>query len=137
MVAHQGGWRFLNGNEIAALVVDYGLEHTPASERPPVVIKTEVTSSLVSRIAREAGAQVVDHLLVGFKYIGEGIRCLDEEGQFHDARGSAADFLAGVEESHGVLVSAEMRDRMPPVVLSGSLRRLRWSVERAGRSWTA
>lgn len=101
-VRHQGGWRFLNGNEMGALVVR-------AVARPGgVVIKTEVTSSLVERLALAAGAEVVGNLLVGFKYIGEGMKSLEEEGVFLGARG---DFLVGVEESHGVLVSTEMRDK--------------------------
>jgi phosphomannomutase len=74
-------------------------------------MRTEVTSALVSRIARAHGAQVVDHLLVGFKYIGDGIRALEEDGEFGGATGAASDFLVGVEESHGALVTPEIRDK--------------------------
>lgn len=102
VVAHDGGWRFLNGNEMGALVVH-------ALARPGgVVMKTEVTSGLVERVARAGGAEVVGNLLVGFKYIGEGIRCLEQTGRFQHAEG---DFLVGVEESHGVLVTSAMRDK--------------------------
>lgn len=106
VVRHGAGWRFLTGNEIGALVVRIALDH--GRMESPLVIKTEVTSSLIQRIAEARGASVVGHLLVGFKYIGDGIRCLDEEGSFHGVEGR---FLVGVEESHGVLVTPHVRDK--------------------------
>jgi len=108
------GWRSFTGNEIATLVVHamlrggVGAAH---ADRPPIVIRTEVTSSVVSRLAKARGARVVDHLLVGFKYIGEAIRHLDELGSFAGLDGCAEDFLVGVEESHGVLVTPHIRDK--------------------------
>ncbi len=102
VVRHRGQWRFLNGNEMAALVV-YALARPGG-----VVVKTEVTSSLIGRIARHAGAEVVGNLLVGFKYIGDAIRSLEETGSF---QGVSGDFVVGVEESHGVLVTTAMRDK--------------------------
>jgi phosphomannomutase len=77
----------------------------------PIVMKTEVTSDLIRRVAERHGAQVVGDLMVGFKYIGDGIRQLEETGRFRDARGTAADFAVGVEESHGVLVTPAIRDK--------------------------
>ena len=103
---HRGSWRFLSGNELGALVVRTALDH--GAHRDPVVIKTEVTSSLVQRVAEARGARVVGHLLVGFKYIGDGIRQLDEQGSFQGVSGR---FAVGVEESHGVLVTPEVRDK--------------------------
>lgn len=103
------GWRFLNGNEIGTLVVHHGLAHA-RSERP-IVLQTEVTSGFISRMARARGAQVVDHLLVGFKYIGAGLDALERTGHFASATGTLDDFVAGVEESHGVLTTAAMRDK--------------------------
>ena len=110
VVKHGGGWRFMNGNQIGALVVRYALDHGHGGPRP-VVIKTEVTSSLIERVAKARGAQVVGHLLVGFKYIGEGLRALEEEGRFHHALGGVGAFAVGVEESHGVLVTPHIRDK--------------------------
>ncbi len=110
VVRHGGGWRFINGNEMATLVVRYGLR-ARSWPRPPIVIKTEVSSSLIARVARAGGAKVVGHLLVGFKYIGEGLRLLEEVGSFYSVEGQLQDFLAGVEESHGVLVTPEIRDK--------------------------
>ncbi|MCB9761879.1 MAG: phospho-sugar mutase [Alphaproteobacteria bacterium] len=107
---HGDGFRFFNGNEMAALVVRYALTRGPRGDRP-IVMKTEVTSALVSRVARHHGAQVVDNLLVGFKYIADGLRQLEETGRFQQVTGSASDFLVGVEESHGVLVTPNIRDK--------------------------
>lgn len=107
MVRHDGGWRFLSGNDIAAIVVDHAL----ADRSGGIVVRTEVTTGLVSRIARARGATVIDHLLVGFKYIGDVLAKLEDTGRYGDVTGEVADFVAGVEESHGVLISAGMRDK--------------------------
>jgi phosphomannomutase len=104
------GWRPLTGNEIAVLVT-YAALQSGRTNPQSVVMRTEVTTALVSRLARAKGVQVVDHLLVGFKYIGDGIRALEEEGRFGAAIGTAEDFLVGVEESHGVLLTSGIRDK--------------------------
>ena len=105
-----GHWRFLTGNEIATLVVYRALNRESVS-RNAIVMRTEVTTSLVSLLAQKAGVQVVDHLLVGFKYIGHAIHELERTGEFAHVRGTDADFLVGVEESHGVLTSSVIRDK--------------------------
>ena len=107
IVRHDVGWRFLTGNDIAAIVVDHAL----AGRGGGIVARTEVTTGLVSRIARARGAAVIDHLLVGFKYIGDVIAKLEDTGHYGDVEGSAEDFVAGVEESHGVLITPGMRDK--------------------------
>ena len=104
-----GSWRFFNGNEIAALVTEHRLVHGHFAN--PIVMKTEVTSELVSRVGKRHGARVVGELMVGFKYIGDGLRQLDATGQFAGVSGTAADFVIGVEESHGVLVTPDLRDK--------------------------
>jgi phosphoglucomutase/phosphomannomutase len=109
-VRHHGSWRGLSGNEIAVLLTDYVLSDHAAGASP-VVIKTEVTSSLVSRVAKDHGAQVIDHLLVGFKYIGDAMDQLEAHGSFAETHASLDDFAIGAEESHGVLVSTAMRDK--------------------------
>jgi phosphoglucomutase len=96
-----GTWRFLAGNELCCLVCDYLLE---GRDDPSVVITTEVTTGMFGRIARAHGAEVVDHLLVGCKYIAEVVRDLDEGGRIDE-------FVMGTEESHGFLLSPEVRDK--------------------------
>jgi phosphoglucomutase/phosphomannomutase len=79
--------------------------------RSPIVITTRVTTSLVTRIARHFKAQIVNNLLVGFKYIADVLRQLEEDGSFEDVRGTPEDFVIASEESHGILVTSAIRDK--------------------------
>ena len=91
-------WRFLNGNEIAALLTHFKLSKLKEQGRlpaSPIVIKTGVTTSLVTRIARHFRAQVVEDLLVGFKYIADVLWHLEQNGSFEDVRGTPEDFVIG------------------------------------------
>lgn len=108
------GWRFVTGNEIAALLTWFKLEKLVGQGRmppSPIVIKTAVTSSLVTRIARQHKCQVVDNLLVGFKYIADVLWHLEQSGAYEDVRGTPADFVIACEESHGILVTPHIRDK--------------------------
>ena len=107
-------WRFVTGNEIAALLTHFKLAQLARQGRmpaSPIVVKTEVTTGLVTRIARRFGAQVVDDLLVGFKYIGDVLWHLEHSGVYEDVRGTPEDFVIGCEESHGILVTPQIRDK--------------------------
>jgi phosphoglucomutase len=111
-VRHRGRWVHLTGNDIAALVVTAALAGAPTDpHRDPLVVITEVTSTLVGRVARGAGAILVDDLLVGFKYIGQGLAELEDEGRWHGLDAERVRFVAGAEESHGVLVTDRIRDK--------------------------
>jgi len=107
-------YAFLTGNNLAAMLTHFKLAKLterglmPAS---PIVIKTLVTTSLVTRIARHFGCQVVENLLVGFKYIADVLWQLEQTGQFEDVRGTLDDFIIASEESHGILVTPEIRDK--------------------------
>lgn len=109
VVKHQGSWRFINGNEMGALAAWVALSSPPTDN--PIVMKSLVTSSLVNRVAQAKGAQFHGDLLVGFKYVAEALRCLEESGSYQHLKGSALDYTVGVEESHGVLVTSEIRDK--------------------------
>lgn len=107
MVPGKDGWRFLTGNEIGVLLTRYAVEKYRSAGRldpAKVVVKTDVTSSLIAKIARENGIQCIGDLLVGFKYIGEEMNRLEGEGRI-------ADFVLGTEESHGYLVGNYARDK--------------------------
>src|SRR4029077_13950302 len=80
----------------------------PAS---PIVITTEVTTGQITRIGRQFGAQVVNDLLVGFKYHADVIAQLEATGQYGDIRGTPADFVIATEESHGILATDAIRDK--------------------------
>jgi phosphoglucomutase/phosphomannomutase len=109
-----GDYRFLTGNEICALVTHFKLNQLAKSGRmpaSPIVVTTEVTTSMVGRISRSFNAQVVDNLLVGFKYIAEVLWQLESTGAYEDVSGTPADFVLGCEESHGLQTTAELRDK--------------------------
>ena len=107
MVNHHGRWEFLNGNEIGILLTHYGINKMKAAgrlKRGGVVIKTDVTTSLIAAIAEAQGMECIGDLLVGFKYIGEEMNKLDEAGRM-------TAFVLGTEESHGFLMGNYARDK--------------------------
>jgi phosphoglucomutase len=109
-----GDFRFLTGNEICALLTHFKLSQlakTGSLPASPIVVTTEVTTSMVGRIARHFNAQVVENLLVGFKYIAEVLWQLESTGVYEDVSGTPADFVLGCEESHGIQTTAELRDK--------------------------
>jgi phosphoglucomutase/phosphomannomutase len=77
----------------------------------PLVLTSEVTTTLVTRIAESYGAAVMDSLLVGFKYIGAALYGLERKGRFGPFEGDIDRFAVGVEESHGLLVTPDIRDK--------------------------
>lgn len=106
---HQGRWVHLSGNDIGVLVAYQVLSRD--WKRRPLVLTTEVTSSLVDTVARAGGAEVVGDLLVGFKYVAEALRILEEEGSYRGIRADEVEFAAGIEESNGCLLTTAMRDK--------------------------
>ncbi len=116
MIPEKGGrtFRFLDGNTLAALLTHFKLAklseagHMP---RNPIVVKTLVSTGLIARIARHFQAQLVENLLVGFKYIAEVLAQLEQRGQYEDVRGTPEDFIIGAEESHGILLTSKIRDK--------------------------
>jgi phosphoglucomutase len=109
-----GEWRFVTGNEIAALLTHFKLSKLVEQGRlpsSPIVITTVVTTGQVTRIARHFGAQVVNDLLVGFKYMADVLWQLEQHGAYEDVEGSPDDFVIATEESHGVLLMPQLRDK--------------------------
>jgi phosphoglucomutase/phosphomannomutase len=110
----RGNFRYITGNEICALTTWFKLDQLAKQGRipeSPVVITTVVTTSLVTRIARHYGAQVVNNLLVGFKHMAEVLRQLEETGAFEDVRARPEDMVIATEESHGILAMPQVRDK--------------------------
>ena len=108
------GFVFLNGNEFAAVLTRYVLEKRKAEgtlPAKPLVLKTQVTTELITRITETYGGVVIGDLLVGFKYIGDILANLEKHGRFRDVEASLADFILGTEESHGLLMTPEIRDK--------------------------
>ncbi|HVS34091.1 MAG TPA: phospho-sugar mutase [Gemmataceae bacterium] len=110
----EGAWRYITGNQIAALLTHFKLSKLSQQSRlpaSPIVVRTDVTTGQVTRIARRFGAQIIDDLLVGFKYIADVLWHLEQNGAYQDVSGSPADFVIGVEESHGILTTPLIRDK--------------------------
>jgi len=109
-----GEYRFLNGNEIAAIVAHYKLEALQQLGRlpkHPLVIKTEVTTGLLHAVTEHFGGTLIGDLLVGFKYHANVLDQLEKTGRYQGFEGTLDDFVIAVEESHGVLVTPELRDK--------------------------
>jgi phosphoglucomutase/phosphomannomutase len=109
-----GEYRFLTGNEIAVMVTHYKLEQLQRLGRlpaQPLVIKTEVTTELLRPITEHFGGTIIGDLLVGFKYHAHVLDCLEKHRRFGLVHATVDDFVIGVEESHGILVTPQIRDK--------------------------
>lgn len=98
-----GGFRLLNGNELASLLVHYVLKSKADRgdiQEGDFVARTVVTTRLISDIAAEFDVPVAE-TLTGFKWIAAEIAEREGRGQF----------LVGGEESYGYLVGDEVRDK--------------------------
>jgi len=107
MVRHKGAWVFLSGNEIGILLTHYGIRQAETRGQltaDSTIIKTDVTSSLIARMAASKGVSCIGDLLVGFKYIGAEMNRLEREGRMQG-------FILGTEESHGYLMGNYARDK--------------------------
>jgi phosphoglucomutase len=107
MLKHNGAWRFLNGNEIGIILSHYAItKYKSAGRLNPdnIIIKTDVTTSLIQKIAEENRIQCIGDLLVGFKYIGNLMNKIEAEGKMDQ-------FILGTEESHGYLIGNYARDK--------------------------
>jgi phosphoglucomutase/phosphomannomutase len=107
MAKHNDAWQFLTGNEIGIILTNYAISKYASNGRlnqNSTLIKTEVTNSLMQKIALENGVQCIGDLLVGFKYIGDVMNKIEAEGKIDD-------FIFGAEESHGYLTGNYARDK--------------------------
>ncbi len=105
-VAQDGDYTLMTGNEVGCLLLNYILScRSAAGSLPadPVVVKTIVTSNLVTRIAEKYNCRLIE-VLTGFKYIGEQIGLLEKEGK-------ADSYVFGFEESYGYLSGSYVRDK--------------------------
>jgi len=107
MINHNGSWQFLTGNEIGIILTNYAISKYRSNgrlNRNSVVIKTDVTTSLIQKIALKNSVQCIGELLVGFKYIADEMNKIEKEGKIDD-------FIFGTEESHGYLTGNYARDK--------------------------
>jgi len=107
MLKHNGSWEFLSGNEIGIILTQYAISKYKAQGRlnpENIIIKTDVTTSLIQKIADENKVRCIGDLLVGFKYIGDLMNKIESENKIDH-------FILGTEESHGYLMGNYARDK--------------------------
>ena len=95
----------LSGNETGILLLDYilgRLKEKGELNKKCFVVKSFVTTSLARLIADDYKVELID-VPVGFKYIGEKIKKLDDTGKRR--------FVFGFEESCGYLRGTHARDK--------------------------
>ncbi|WP_367388387.1 phospho-sugar mutase [Lewinella sp. LCG006] len=99
----EGEFILLNGNQTAALLINYVMtawEESGKLTGKEYVIKTIVTSYLIDKMAESKGIECFN-TLTGFKWIGKIMTELQGKKTF----------LAGGEESYGLLVGEHARDK--------------------------
>ena len=107
MIHHNGSWQFLTGNEIGIILTSYAISKYRISGRlgqDNIIIKTDVTTSLMQKIAEQNNVQCTGDLLVGFKYIADEMNKIEKAGKIDN-------FIFGAEESHGYLTGNYARDK--------------------------
>jgi phosphomannomutase len=95
------GYRMLSGNEIGALLADDAIEHARAGGRKKLVVTTVVSSSLLSRMARDRDVAYRE-TLTGFKWIADEAIRAERDGLA---------FVFGYEEALGFTVGPLVRDK--------------------------
>ncbi len=95
------GYRLLSGNEIGVLLADDALRHADVGGRRKLVVTTLVSSSLLSRMARDRGAAYLE-TLTGFKWIANAALLAERRGEA---------FVLGYEEALGYSCGPLVRDK--------------------------
>jgi phosphomannomutase len=95
------GYRMLSGNETGVLLADDAIEHAATGGRQRLVVTTIVSSSLLSRMARDRGV-VCRETLTGFKWIVDEALRGEREGLA---------FVFGYEEALGYTMGPLVRDK--------------------------
>ncbi len=101
----KGEFVTLSGNQTGALLLDYvltRLKDTGKLTDKGFVVKSFVTTSIAKLIANDYDVELME-VPVGFKFIGEKIKQLDDTGK--------RKFLFGFEESCGYLRGTHARDK--------------------------
>lgn len=105
-IPHNGEYKLLTGNEMGVLMMDWLIKMAIDRGEDPkrkVAVSTIVSSVMPDALAKHYGIEM-RRVLTGFKYIGDQIDQLKEEGE--EDR-----FLMGFEESYGYLVGTHARDK--------------------------
>lgn len=101
----KGEFRALSGNQTGILLLDYVLRRLKETGRlteKGFVVKSFVSTSMAKLIADDYGVELIE-TPVGFKFIGEKIKQLDDTG--------LREYIFGFEESCGYLRGTHCRDK--------------------------
>jgi phosphomannomutase len=96
-----GAWRMLSGNETGVLLCADALENADTGGEEKLVVTTIVSSTWLSRVAKNLGAHYGE-VLTGFKWIANAAI---------DAKAKGISFVCGYEEALGVSVGPLVRDK--------------------------
>ncbi len=102
----EDGIKLISGNEMGVMLLEYLCKQRIANgtmPKNPVVVKTIVTTEMANAVAQKYNVKLIN-VLTGFKFIGEQIALLEENG-------AQEDFLLGFEESYGYLSGSFVRDK--------------------------
>ena len=102
----EGEYVLISGNEVGLLLLDYICSRRISlgtMPNDPVFVKTVVTIDMAERVAAKYGLRTIN-VLTGFKFIGEQIGFLEEQGK-------ADSYVFGFEESYGYLSGSYVRDK--------------------------
>lgn len=105
-VLDEGEYKLMSGNEVGAMLAYYILSEKSAKgllPKNPILIKTIVSTDIAAAIARKYGCEVIE-VLTGFKFIGEQMTLLAENGE-------GDRYVFGFEESYGYLAGTHARDK--------------------------
>ncbi len=105
-VLHEGEYHLINGNQMGVLLLEYVCRMRTQNGNMPeraVAVKTIVTTELAQAIA-SAYQVTLENTLTGFKFIGEYIGALEQQGEKQR-------FIFGFEESYGYLSGTHARDK--------------------------
>lgn len=106
MKCPDGTYELVTGNEMGVLLLDYicaGRMENGTMPEHPVAVKSIVSTPLADAVAAHYGVEL-RNVLTGFKWIGDQIAKLEEEGETER-------FIFGFEESYGYLAGPYVRDK--------------------------
>lgn len=105
-VNQHGEFVLMSGNEVGVLLLDFIAKsriRNGTMPKDPVAVTTIVSTDMADPVAKEYGIGL-RRVLTGFKYIGDQIALLEEEGR-------ADRYIFGFEESYGYLSGGYVRDK--------------------------
>ncbi|MGA3324336.1 MAG: phospho-sugar mutase [Terriglobia bacterium] len=107
-----GSWYHFDGNKIATLLCYYLMLDPDGPQRRGLVMETLVTTKILGRIAATAGdSWIIDDLLVGFKYMANVLKILEQRGRWGNVCTRPESLVLATEEAHGLMLTSAIRDK--------------------------